>query len=69
MMVISDILEEKPTEENINKFNPIINKQLNKMHWLITNLLKMSKLEAGTVELCKASVICLRLLMNALHRF
>ena len=56
MMVISDILDEKPTEENINKFNPIINKQLNKMHWLITNLLKMSKLEAGTVELCKASV-------------
>lgn len=56
MMVISDILSEEPTEENINKFNPIINKQLNKMHWLITNLLKMSKLEAGTVELCKASV-------------
>lgn len=56
MMVISDILSEEPTEDNINKFNPIINKQLNKMHWLITNLLKMSKLEAGTVELTKASV-------------
>lgn len=56
MMVLSDILADNPDEEKIKEFYPLINKQLDKMHWLITNLLKMSKLEAGTVELTKASV-------------
>lgn len=56
MMVISDILDENPSEDNIKEFYPIIDTQLNKMHWLITNLLKLSKLDAGTIELSKKSV-------------
>lgn len=56
MMVISDILNENPSEENAREFYPIVDKQLDKMQWLITNLLKLSKLDAGTVELCKEKI-------------
>lgn len=56
MMVLSDILADNPDEEKIKEFYPLIDKQLDKMHWLITNLLKLSKLDAGTIQLVKTRV-------------
>ena len=53
MMVVSELLE---NEEDVNKrreFTNIINSQCEKMSWLIQTLLKLSKLDAGTIELSR----------------
>ena len=50
MMVMSDLLKEEKNEDKRNEFLSIIEVQLDKMKWLITNLLKISKLDAGTTE-------------------
>lgn len=50
MMVMSDLLKDEKNEDKRNEFLLIIEVQLDKMKWLITNLLKISKLDAGTTE-------------------
>ncbi len=50
MMVMSDLLKDEKNEDKRNEFLSIIEVQLDKMKWLITNLLKISKLDAGTTE-------------------
>ena len=50
MMVMSDLLKDEKDEEKRNEFLSIIETQLDKMKWLITNLLKISKLDAGATE-------------------
>ena len=50
MMVMSDLLKDEKDENKRNEFLSIIETQLDKMKWLITNLLKISKLDAGTTE-------------------
>ena len=50
MMVMSDILKDEQSAEKRKDFVDIIQTQLEKMRWLIQNLLKLSKLDAGTVE-------------------
>lgn len=50
MMVMSDILKDEQSAAKRNDFVEIIQTQLEKMRWLIQNLLKLSKLDAGTVE-------------------
>lgn len=50
MMVMSDLLKDEKNEDKQNEFLSIIEVQLDKMKWLITNLLKISKLDAGTTE-------------------
>lgn len=50
MMVMSDLLKQDNEPEKRNEFISIIENQLDKMKWLITNLLKLSKLDAGTAE-------------------
>lgn len=51
MMVMSDILKDEQSAEKRKDFVDIIQTQLEKMRWLIQNLLKLSKLDAGTVEI------------------
>lgn len=51
MMVMSDILKDEQSAEKRRDFVDIIQTQLEKMRWLILNLLKLSKLDAGTVEI------------------
>lgn len=51
MMVMTDLLKEDPDSTRSSEFLSVIDSQLEKMSWLITNLLKISKLEAGTAEL------------------
>lgn len=50
MMVMSDLLKENTAPEKQQEFVGIMENQLDKMKWLITNLLKLSKLDAGTVD-------------------
>lgn len=50
MMVMADLLNEEKDENKRAEFVSVIEGQLDKMKWLITNLLKISKLDAGTVS-------------------
>lgn len=50
MMVLTDLLRTEQSAEKKTEFIDIIESQLDKMKWLITNLLKLSKLDAGTAE-------------------
>ena len=53
MMVMTDLLSEEEDESKRAQFIEVIENQLEKMKWLITNLLKLSKLDAGTIRLKK----------------
>ena len=50
MMVMSDLLLDETDENKRKEFLSIITTQLDKTKWLITNLLKISKLDAGTTQ-------------------
>ena len=50
MMVMSDLLRDNTVPEKQQEFIGIMENQLDKMKWLITNLLKLSKLDAGTAD-------------------
>ena len=50
MMVMTDLLKNESDADKKKEFIEIMENQLDKMKWLITNLLKLSKLDAGTVE-------------------
>lgn len=50
IMVLTDLLKDEKDEEKRAEFLSIIENQLDKMKWLIITLLKLSKLDAGTIE-------------------
>ncbi|MBQ7595156.1 MAG: HAMP domain-containing histidine kinase, partial [Clostridia bacterium] len=50
MTVITDLLKDETEPEKQQEFTKIIESQCQKMTWLITTLLKLSKLDAGTAE-------------------
>lgn len=51
MMVMNDLLENEIEDVKHKQFVDIQKQQLDKMNWLIQNLLKLSKLDAGTIEM------------------
>ena len=51
MLVVSELLENEADPEKRKEFTDIINSQCEKMSWLIQTLLKLSKLDAGTIEI------------------
>ncbi len=51
MMVVSELLEKEQDPLKRKEFTSIINSQCEKMSWLIQTLLKLSKLDAGTLEM------------------
>lgn len=53
MVMMSDLLKEDINSEKKNDFLAVIDTQLDKMKWLISTLLKLSKLDAGTAEFKK----------------
>lgn len=66
MMVMADLLEQKNLpEEKRKEFVLKIQIQLQRMEWLVSTLLKMSKLDAKTVELKKEAVLIKDLIHNA----
>lgn len=59
MMIIAEVLRDEKDPEKRNGFIKIIEEQLEKMKWLITTLLKISKIDAGTAEFNMQSInIC-----------
>lgn len=53
MMVMNDIIREEQDEKKRDEFLNIVRNQLEKTKWLITTILKISKLDAGVVEFVK----------------
>lgn len=51
MMMMNELLAKEESEDKRCEFIDIEKKQLDKMNWLIQNLLKLSKLDAGTIRL------------------
>lgn len=49
MMVMTDLVKNEENISKKNEFLSIIETQLDKMKWLITNLLKLSKLDSGAI--------------------
>lgn len=56
LTVMTDLLKAETDAENREKFLRIIEAQTEKMNWLIVTLLKLSKLDAGTIELEEKAV-------------
>ena len=50
MMVMTELLKDESDGKKRAEFLSVTENQLDKMKWLITNLLKLSKLDAGTAE-------------------
>lgn len=64
IMIMVDILKENRnlTKEKLEEFILEISRQLDWMNWLIITLLKMSKLEAGTIKLKKEKIKVIELI-------
>ncbi len=69
MMVMNDLLETQVTDERPKQFIDIQKQQLDKMNWLIQNLLKLSKLDAGTVEVRNDTVSVKTVIEDSLRPF
>lgn len=53
MIVMTDLLKENISDEKKDEFLTVMETQLDKMKWLISTLLKLSKLDAGTADFKK----------------
>lgn len=69
MMVMNDLLVDEQDEEKRSEFLQTQSSQLNRMNWLIQTLLKLSKLDAGTIVLKKEDVSSLELIEEAVKPF
>lgn len=69
MTVMCDLLKNEQDEENRKKFLNSIDFQLEKMNWLIITLLKLSKIDAGTVTFKKENYNLLNSVNNAISSF
>lgn len=69
MMMMTDLLQDEEDEAKRKEFISILNTQLEKMRWLILNLLKLSKLDAGTLELKKEEVSLQKVVKDSLRPF
>ncbi|HKL78817.1 MAG TPA: HAMP domain-containing sensor histidine kinase [Mobilitalea sp.] len=66
MMVMADLLSRDKLESEKRKdFTKNLMQQLERMEWLLTSLLKLSRLDAGTVELKKETITVERLVKQA----
>lgn len=68
MMVMTDILrDERLPFEKRQEFTAAIRSQLERMEWLLTSLLKMSKLDAGTIQFKSEDVQTAELVRKAVE--
>jgi signal transduction histidine kinase len=68
MMVMADLLgDTKLDEARREEFTKNIRVQLERIEWLVTSLLKLSKIDAGTVPFKKDKVYVSELLERAIH--
>lgn len=69
MMVMCELLENEENPEKRQEFVSVINNQLSKMKWLITNILKISKLDADATEFKRDEVGIRKVLDESLKPF
>lgn len=69
MMVMCELLENEENPDKRREFVSVINNQLSKMKWLITNILKISKLDADATEFKRDEVSILSVLDDSLKPF
>ena len=69
MMVMNDLLMTEEDPEKRQKFLVTQSAQLDRMNWLIQTLLKLSKLDAGTIEMKKEEFSVRELIAEAVKPF
>lgn len=69
MMVMNDLLTSEDDPDKRLEFLRTQSAQLSRMNWLIQTLLKLSKLDAGTIELKREEVTCKDLLEEVIKPF
>lgn len=69
MMVMNDLIKEENDAEKRQEFIAIIEAQLERMKWLILNLLKLSKLDAGTADFKTEKVSAAKIIDKSLKPF
>jgi signal transduction histidine kinase len=69
MMVMNDLLSVEEDPEKRREFLQTQSAQLSRMNWLIQTLLKLSKLDAGTIELRREEVSAKELLAEIIKPF
>lgn len=69
MMIITEVLQDEKDKEKRAGFIRIIEEQLEKMKWLITTLLKLSKLDADTADFNMKSLNCADIIERSIKPF
>lgn len=69
MMVMCELLENEENPDKRQEFVAVINNQLSKMKWLITNILKISKLDVDATEFKREEVSISKVLDDSLKPF
>ncbi len=69
MMIITEVLQDEKDEEKRAGFIRIIEEQLERMKWLITTLLKLSKLDADTADFNMKSLNCADIIDRSINPF
>lgn len=69
MMVMTDLLCSETDVSKRSQFISVIENQLDRMKWLITNLLKISKLDSGTIVLKQEKHSSAELIKSAVEPF
>ena len=69
MMIITEVLKNEQDAEKRAGFIKIIEEQLTKMKWLITTLLKLSKIDADTADFIFQELNCKDILAASLKPF
>ncbi len=69
MMIITEVLQDEKDEQKRAGFIKIIEEQLEKMKWLITTLLKLSKLDAGTADFNIKTLSCSEIVEKSIRPF
>lgn len=69
MMMMSELIKNEQNGEKRREFIEITENQLDKMKWLITTLLKISKLDAGTADFAENDVEISDVIDDALRQF
>lgn len=69
VVMMNDLILREESEKKRQEFIEIEQSQINKMNWLIKNLLKLSKLDAGTIQLKEENVTVTELIEESLAPF
>lgn len=66
MLVMNDLIKSEDDPAKREEFLETQSNQLDRMNWLVQTLLKLSKLDAGTIELKKEEITAKNLISSAL---